>query len=81
MTYLADRLGARVVEMPIVFVDRRIGVSKMSRRIIVEALAVVLQLRWDELRDVYTRMCADRGHELALGQSPPLEDWSAPKST
>jgi hypothetical protein len=22
---------------------------------------------WDELRDTYTRMCADRGHELALG--------------
>ena len=50
MTYLADRLGARIVEVPIVFVDRRVGVSKMSRRIIVEALAVVLQLRWDELR-------------------------------
>jgi hypothetical protein len=32
---------------------------------------------WDEQRDVYTRMCADRGHELALGQSPPLEDWDA----
>ena len=32
---------------------------------------------WDGLRDTYTRMCADRGHELALGQSPPLEDWDA----
>ena len=32
---------------------------------------------WDDLRDTYTRMCADRGHELALGQSPPLEDWDA----
>ena len=32
---------------------------------------------WDELRDAYTRMCADRGHELALGQSPPLQDWDA----
>ena len=31
----------------------------------------------DEMRDTYTRMCADRGHELALGQSPPLEDWDA----
>jgi dolichol-phosphate mannosyltransferase len=49
-TYLASRAGARVAETPIVFVDRRVGVSKMSRRIIVEALMVVLQLRWDELR-------------------------------
>jgi len=32
---------------------------------------------WDGQRDAYTRMCADRGHELALGQSPPLENWDA----
>lgn len=50
MTYLAVRRGARVREVPIVFVDRRAGASKMSRRIIVEALFVVLRLRWDELR-------------------------------
>jgi hypothetical protein len=31
----------------------------------------------DELRDTYTRMCADRAHELALGVSPPLADWDA----
>ncbi|HEY7599423.1 MAG TPA: polyprenol monophosphomannose synthase [Candidatus Limnocylindrales bacterium] len=50
MTYLAHRRGARLRELPIVFADRRLGASKMSRRIIVEALAVVLRLRWDELR-------------------------------
>ena len=49
-TYLASRAGARVVEVPIVFTDRRVGVSKMSRGIIGEALRVVLQLRWDEVR-------------------------------
>jgi len=49
-TYLASRAGARVAETPIIFVDRRVGVSKMSRRIIIEALVVVLQLRWDEFR-------------------------------
>jgi hypothetical protein len=31
----------------------------------------------DELRDAYTRMCADRAHELALGASAPLADWDA----
>jgi dolichol-phosphate mannosyltransferase len=49
-TYLASRAGARVAEVPIVFTDRQVGVSKMSRRIIVEALMVVLRLRWEELR-------------------------------
>jgi dolichol-phosphate mannosyltransferase len=49
MTFRASRLGARVREVPITFRDRRVGQSKMSRRIIGEALIVVLQLRWDEL--------------------------------
>ena len=49
-TYLASRGGARIVEVPIVFKDRAVGTSKMSKSIIFEALAVVLRLRWDELR-------------------------------
>ena len=50
MTFLSDRAGARVVELPIVFPDRRVGVSKMSKGIVIEALTMVLRLRWDELR-------------------------------
>jgi dolichol-phosphate mannosyltransferase len=50
MTYRASRLGARVAEVPITFKDRRVGQSKMSRRIVVEALFVVMGLRWDEIR-------------------------------
>jgi len=49
-TFRAARAGARITEVPIVFVDRRAGTSKMSRRIVVEALAVVLRLRWEDLR-------------------------------
>jgi dolichol-phosphate mannosyltransferase len=50
MTFRADRRGARIVEVPIVFRDRRVGQSKMSRRIVAEALVVVVQLRAEELR-------------------------------
>ena len=50
MTFRASRGGARVVEIPITFRDRRVGQSKMSRRIVVEALVVVVQLRLEELR-------------------------------
>jgi dolichol-phosphate mannosyltransferase len=50
MTFRASRSGARVREVPITFRDRRVGQSKMSRRIIVEALLVVVQLRAEELR-------------------------------
>ena len=49
MTFRASRSGARVVEVPITFRDRRVGQSKMSRRIVVEALVVVVQLRLEEL--------------------------------
>ncbi len=49
MTYRAARNGARVVEVPIRFKDRQVGTSKMSRRIIVEALVVVVRLRLAEL--------------------------------
>ena len=50
MTHRASRAGARVAEVPITFQDRRVGRSKMSRKIIIEALVVVVRLRWDELR-------------------------------
>ena len=34
--------------------------------------------QWEDgLSDVYTRVCADRAHELALGASPALEEWDA----
>lgn len=49
MTYRASLAGARIREVPIVFRDRRVGLSKMSRRIIVEALVVVCQLRFDAI--------------------------------
>jgi len=49
MTFRADRGGARIREVPIIFRDRRVGQSKMSRRIVVEALVVVVQLRAEEL--------------------------------
>lgn len=45
MKYRAIEAGLTVVEIPIVFVDRRIGQSKMSRKIFVEAMAKVWQLR------------------------------------
>jgi dolichol-phosphate mannosyltransferase len=51
MTFRASRAGARIRELPITFRDRRVGQSKMSRRIVGEALVVVVQLRAEELRD------------------------------
>jgi dolichol-phosphate mannosyltransferase len=49
MTYRAIRRGMKVVEVPIVFVDRRAGHSKMSRKIFLEGIGVVWKLRAEAL--------------------------------
>jgi dolichol-phosphate mannosyltransferase len=46
MKYRAIRQNLRVVETPIVFIDRRVGQSKMSRAIFAEALLKVWALRF-----------------------------------
>jgi dolichol-phosphate mannosyltransferase len=50
MTYRATRKGMRVKEVPIVFTDRTAGQSKMSRKIFLEAVAMVWKLRLEALR-------------------------------
>jgi dolichol-phosphate mannosyltransferase len=46
LTYRAIRRGFTVVEIPITFADRRVGQSKMSRRIVAEALWMVWKIRF-----------------------------------
>jgi len=45
MTYRTLRRGFKVVEVPIIFMDRRVGQSKMSRDIFLEAIWMVWKLR------------------------------------
>jgi dolichol-phosphate mannosyltransferase len=45
MSFKCWKKGMRIREIPIVFTDRRAGVSKMSRRIIWEAVGMVWRLR------------------------------------
>jgi dolichol-phosphate mannosyltransferase len=49
MSYKVWRKGFRIVEIPITFVDRRAGVSKMNRRIVWEAAGMVWRLRFMDL--------------------------------
>ena len=51
LSYRALRRRFRVQEVPIVFVDRRAGQSKMSAAIFAEAVAMVWKLRLDALRN------------------------------
>lgn len=49
MKYTAHRLGYKVVEVPITFIDRVEGVSKMSTKIFKEAFWGVLQMRFKKI--------------------------------
>ena len=50
MSYRALQSGLKIVEVPIVFVDRRVGESKMDARIFAEAVVTVWKLRFQALR-------------------------------
>ncbi|MFA6577117.1 MAG: polyprenol monophosphomannose synthase [Nocardioides sp.] len=50
-TWRAERGGARVLELPITFTERRAGASKMTGTVAVEALLRVVQWRVRELVD------------------------------
>jgi dolichol-phosphate mannosyltransferase len=53
MTFKAWAKGFRICEHPIIFIDRRSGVSKMSKKIVYEAVFMVWQLA---LRKLFGRL-------------------------
>jgi dolichol-phosphate mannosyltransferase len=50
MSFRAWKRGFRIAEIPIVFVDRTEGTSKMSKSIVREAIWMVWRLRWWAIR-------------------------------
>jgi dolichol-phosphate mannosyltransferase len=46
MHYRFWKMGAKIKEIPIIFIDRRSGVSKMNRKIIFEAIRMVWKLKF-----------------------------------
>jgi dolichol-phosphate mannosyltransferase len=49
VVYQVERLGLRIVEVPIVFVERRAGQSKMSQTIVLEAVMHIIRRRYRQL--------------------------------
>jgi dolichol-phosphate mannosyltransferase len=66
MNYRCHQRGFRVAEVPIVFVDRRVGKSKMGTHIVTEAMLVVLRLRWQSIFGGPTRESSEA--DAALSQ-------------
>lgn len=49
LAYRVHKYGFKIVETPIIFMDRRVGKSKMSRAIVFEAFTYVLRARFKKL--------------------------------
>lgn len=56
MKFATRQLGFRIREVPITFIDRVEGNSKMSKGIIKEAIVGVLQMRWRALFEGYGKV-------------------------
>lgn len=54
MKFTAWKLGFRIVEVPITFVDRKEGQSKMNKGIVKEGIFGVLRIQWQSLFRDYT---------------------------
>ena len=50
MCYVSERIGLRILEIPIYFEDRRIGQSKMTVPVKFEAAVRVFEIRWRHRR-------------------------------
>jgi dolichol-phosphate mannosyltransferase len=68
MNYRCYRRGFRVREVPIVFVDRRVGKSKMGSHIVTEAMMVVLRLRFSGAAD--SRAASTQSTEAKYSRTP-----------
>ena len=49
MKFAAWKLGFKIAEVPITFIDRQLGASKMNKGIIKEGVLGVLKLRWQSI--------------------------------
>lgn len=49
MKFAAWKLGFKIVEVPITFIDRQFGTSKMNRNIVKEGILGVLKIQWQSL--------------------------------
>ena len=64
MKYTAYKIGFKIKEVPVVFVNRREGTSKMSGGIFSEALFGVVRLRLDSITRHYPKLPEESGQTL-----------------
>ena len=65
MKFAAWKLKFKIAEVPITFVDRKLGVSKMNKGIVKEGILGVLHLRWQSIFKNYRRRMKNERNAMA----------------
>ena len=74
MKFAAWKLGFRIKEVPITFVDRKYGISKMNKGIVKEGIFGVLKLKWMSMFKNYRRRVKNLNeHSAYQGQNIMME--------
>lgn len=64
MKFAAWKLGFKIAEVPIVFIDRQAGASKMSKGIIKEGVIGVLKMQWKSWFKNYKKTATDNSNNI-----------------
>ena len=71
MKFAAWKLGFKIKEVPITFIDRKLGNSKMNKGIIKEGVLGVLKLRWQSLFKNYRKKLTNTVYNDTVGFQQP----------
>ena len=66
MKFAAWKLGFKIAEVPITFIDRVMGASKMNKGIVKEGILGVLRLRWQSLFKNYRKRVSNTVYSEAV---------------
>ena len=70
MKFAAWKLGFKIVEVPIVFVDRKVGTSKMNKGILKEGVFGVIKIQWNSMFKQYRKKVKSSAEKSAGTNSP-----------
>lgn len=71
MKFAAWKLGFKITEVPITFIDREFGASKMNKGIVKEGILGVLKLRWQSLFKNYRKKVTNTFYNSTVSYHQP----------